>query len=146
MTSFHKWSKATEAWEKWIKLKLTVNFEAFKEQIKKASNAFISIKWLFKSTSKAQHRKVELPLPPSKCVLANIFSDYFDSKISKIIIKLVTTEIGHTMKHGCTKKNLQFEIITEETKKLFQNAPNILWSTSLPTWLLRENIDIFLPM
>ena len=76
-------------------------------------------------STKAQHRKEELPLPLaiSKFVLANRFSDNFDSKISKIImeinqtsdnrnklIKLVTIEISHTIKQECTKNLKSLEL------------------------------------
>ena len=155
---------------KWRKSKLTVDFEAFREQKNKVNNTLMSMRKafysklisenakkpreLFKSINKALHRKEELPLPPdaSESVLANRFSDYFESKISKIRM-----EIDQVSEQGNKSYNeskmyaeefTEFESLTEEeVKELFQNAPNKYCDLDpLPTWLLKENIDIFLPM
>ena len=118
----------------------------------KISNNKGNSKALFKIVNSTLHRKQDLPLPHSNndMELAANFSNFFVDKISKIRNRLDRTTIRNppikNSFHGTSLST--FKPLTEdETRKLINNmAPKHCKLDPLPTWIIKECIDEFLPL
>ena len=107
---------------------------------------------MFKILNSNLNRKQELPLPHhnNETELANDFNMFFDEKIKKIRSKLDSTKqcTSDKAKTNTSFKFSQFKALSDnEVKKLIMNMPvKHCKLDPLPTWLVLECIDEFLPI
>lgn len=154
----------------WRRTRLTVHKEIFKKKsdirnkllIKTKQDYYCSKvkecehdqKQLFNLSKTMMGEKGEVILPSCSSVekLSNIFSDFFANKINKIRENVqLTNSCSDVMNadpkfQGCHLT--EFRLATEvEVRKLILGAPNKSCSLDpLPTWLLKQCIDVLLPL
>ena len=109
-------------------------------------------KAMFKVLNSSLNRKQEMPLPihNNESDLANEFNNFFDEKIKHIRSKLDSTASSFSADTETVVPNQlsHFEALTEsEVKKLITSMPvKHCQLDPLPTWLLIECLDEFLPI
>ena len=156
-----------KAEKKWRTTKLEVDWEIFKEKrnelnlkLKKLKAQDLqnkiestsgNSKAMFKLINASLNRKQELPLPnhSSSKDLANKFNQYFDSKIKNIREKFNNTSRPQTSNGTyCGPKLQNFEKLSQNNiRNLIKVMPvKHCRLDPLPTWLLLECIDEFLPI
>ena len=162
-----------KAEKKWRKTRLVSDLETFKDRRNELNNHLKDLKRkdlakkindnrgnskaLFKIVNNVLHRNQDLPLPPNKDdeVLASDFSNFFDTKISKIRETLdsnSTNNSCHDVSQTSNTYNGQplrnFKIMSaSEIKKIISNmAPKHSKLDPMPTWIIKEHIEEFLPI
>ena len=114
-------------------------------------------KAIYKIVNGLLHRKQESPLPPITPLskLVEEFSEFFDSKIAKIMNHLQSNIEGDPQRfiykedHFLTKKRLQSfnPILYDDVKKLVVDTPNKSCELDpINTILLKSNIEIIAPI
>ena len=106
---------------------------------------------LIKSLSKAKE-KIQCPASASREKLANDFNDYFVTKIKAIRVELDAIDVEKTPSEylkDCkpTRKLCDFEPLSEnQVREITKKSPNKQCASDpLPTWMLKELLDIILP-
>ena len=161
-----------KAEKRWRKSKLTSDWEAFKQK-RNALNSTLSnlrsanltnkiqktkgnSKAMFKVLNASLNRKQDLPLPchDDPKTLANEFNKFFDDKIQKIRLKLSTVNpipnrvIAEPQIDSEVRPLSEFKPLSnEEIGKLIISMPTKHCGLDpIPTWLLKDNINQFLPI
>ena len=156
-----------KAEKRWRRSKLTKDYEMFKEK-KNDYNTFLNnlksfdlrqkinrtkgnSKAMFKIINSSLNRKQDLPLPNHdiEINLANDFNNFFKDKIENIRSKFSDLQTVHDKKMINGKSTLhEFSIVSQtEIKKLISDMPvKHCKLDPLPTWLLIECIEEFLPI
>ena len=107
-------------------------------------------KQIFNTVNRLLHKGKDSPLPKSSSdvSLANRFSEYFVQKIQTIRNSFPTTG-GYDSPDILTNDRLDsFSLTTDdEIRKIIMRSPSRSCSLDpLPTWLVKEGIDTFIPI
>jgi hypothetical protein len=160
-----------KAEKKWKRTKLNSDLELYKTarnrfnmllddlKAKDLSNKISqnknSSKALFKIINSSLNRKQMSPLPDhdDEAKLADEFIEFFDSKINNLKNQLLlglggqTTTPTETVHFSGPKFSVFRRVTNEEVRKLIKIMPSKHCSLDpLPTWLMKECIDEFLPI
>ena len=156
-----------KAEKRWRKTNKTIDWEVFKEKRndlnrytkeakrknleKKISKNKGNSRALFKIINSELHRSQKPPLPVADddIKLANDFSKYFTNKIVKIRQKLdLSTNCPRERNTFNGNTFTQFKELTQnEVRKIINNmAPKHSELDPVPTWMVKECLDEFLPL
>ena len=154
-----------KAERKWRKTRLLCHLQKLKESRSKYAQALNkskiehinklvidcdhNVKKLFDLVSNLTGSKTENPMPNSESdkVLANTFADFFLEKIDKIRKDLMQHPSYIPTKSNCQEFNEFIPLDELEVKKIIMNSKSTSCELDpIPTFLLKENIDILVPL